>query len=61
MCKSKLQNVFVHAFTDGRDTDPKSAILFLKDLEDHMKVSVGRIALFVAVIMQWTGISVGKV
>jgi 2,3-bisphosphoglycerate-independent phosphoglycerate mutase len=39
-----LQNVLVHAFTDGRDTDPKSGIEFITDLEDHMTKSVGKIA-----------------
>ncbi|MBA2406679.1 MAG: 2,3-bisphosphoglycerate-independent phosphoglycerate mutase, partial [Chitinophagales bacterium] len=28
-----LKNIFIHAFTDGRDTDPKSGFGFLKDLE----------------------------
>lgn len=39
-----LPNVFVHAFTDGRDTDPKSGLGFITELEEHLKVSVGRIA-----------------
>ena len=39
-----LQNVLVHAFTDGRDTDPKSGIFFIKELQDHMNISVGKIA-----------------
>jgi 2,3-bisphosphoglycerate-independent phosphoglycerate mutase len=30
-----LKNVFVHAFTDGRDTDPKSGLHFLTDLYQH--------------------------
>jgi 2,3-bisphosphoglycerate-independent phosphoglycerate mutase len=42
--QQQLTNVFVHAFTDGRDTDPKSGIVFLKELEDQMKTSTGRIA-----------------
>ena len=29
-------NVFVHAFTDGRDTDPQSGAGFIGDLEAHM-------------------------
>src|SRR5258708_4516605 len=36
-CKSEsVSNVFVHAFTDGRDTDPKSGLIFIKDLQEHM-------------------------
>ena len=31
--KEELPNVFVHAFTDGRDTDPKSGLGFVQDLE----------------------------
>jgi 2,3-bisphosphoglycerate-independent phosphoglycerate mutase len=33
---SGLSNVFVHAFLDGRDTDPKSGLGFITDLEDHI-------------------------
>lgn len=39
-----LQNVFVHAFTDGRDTDPKSGLAFLSDLQEHMNSTTGKIA-----------------
>jgi 2,3-bisphosphoglycerate-independent phosphoglycerate mutase len=39
-----LQDVFVHAFTDGRDTDPKSGLDFLTDLKDHLDATVGKIA-----------------
>jgi len=36
-CKSEIvANVFVHAFTDGRDADPKSGIRFIKNLQDHL-------------------------
>ena len=27
-----VENAFIHAFTDGRDVDPKSGIIFLEDL-----------------------------
>jgi 2,3-bisphosphoglycerate-independent phosphoglycerate mutase len=44
-CKAKgLKDVYVHAFTDGRDTDPKSGYGYLKDLENHMSKSTGKIA-----------------
>jgi 2,3-bisphosphoglycerate-independent phosphoglycerate mutase len=39
-----LDQVFIHAFTDGRDTDPKSGLGFIQELESHLKQSVGRIA-----------------
>ncbi|MDY0279903.1 MAG: 2,3-bisphosphoglycerate-independent phosphoglycerate mutase [Salinivirgaceae bacterium] len=39
-----LENVFIHAFTDGRDTDPRSGLGFIKQLEDHLKTSKGKIA-----------------
>ncbi|MBN8837367.1 MAG: 2,3-bisphosphoglycerate-independent phosphoglycerate mutase [Sphingobacteriia bacterium] len=45
VCKEKgLANVFVHAFTDGRDCDPKSGLGFIKDLQEHMLQSGGQIA-----------------
>jgi 2,3-bisphosphoglycerate-independent phosphoglycerate mutase len=31
-----LQKVFVHAFTDGRDVDPKSGTLYLEDLWNYI-------------------------
>lgn len=39
-----LDNVFIHAFTDGRDCDPKSALAFIQELEDELKKSTGKIA-----------------
>ena len=39
-----LSNVFVHAFMDGRDTDPKSGQGFLEDLQRHMQKSTGAVA-----------------
>ena len=39
-----LSDVFIHAFTDGRDTDPKSGIGFITDLQNYLNNSVGRIA-----------------
>lgn len=37
-------NVFVHAFTDGRDCDPHSAIGFINELKQHMKETTGKLA-----------------
>ena len=42
--ENKISKVFIHAFTDGRDTDPKNGISYLKDLSNHLKNSAGRIA-----------------
>ncbi len=39
-----LSNVFIHAFTDGRDTDPKSGLGYMKNLEEHLKTSTGKVA-----------------
>lgn len=39
-----LTNVFVHAFTDGRDTDPKGGVSYLADLQAHMAATTGQIA-----------------
>ncbi|QJB34709.1 2,3-bisphosphoglycerate-independent phosphoglycerate mutase [Chitinophaga oryzae] len=39
-----LEKVFIHAFTDGRDTDPKSGLGFLEDLQAHLQQSTGKIA-----------------
>ncbi len=45
LCKAKgLTNVLIHAFTDGRDTDPKSGLGYLTDLQNHLNNSVGAIA-----------------
>lgn len=39
-----LTDVFVHAFTDGRDTDPKSGLGYVTDLQKHLNTSTGKIA-----------------
>ena len=39
-----LQNVLIHAFTDGRDTDPKSGLHFITELQQHLQNSTGNIA-----------------
>lgn len=39
-----LTDVFVHAFTDGRDVDPRSGVGYVKDLQEHMGHTVGKIA-----------------
>lgn len=39
-----IEDTFVHCFMDGRDTDPKSGLGFVQDLENHMAKSTGKIA-----------------
>ncbi len=39
-----LNHVYIHALTDGRDTDPKSGYGFVKELEKHLEQSNGEIA-----------------
>ncbi len=39
-----LEKVLVHAFTDGRDTDPKSGLGFLTSLQQHLNKTTGQIA-----------------
>ena len=42
--KNNVDNVYLHAFTDGRDCDPKSGKYFIKDIEKHMKNTTGELA-----------------
>jgi 2,3-bisphosphoglycerate-independent phosphoglycerate mutase len=42
-----LEKVYIHAFTDGRDCDPKSGAAFLSELENHIKNSSVKIATIV--------------
>lgn len=45
VCKEQgLTEVYIHAFTDGRDTDPKSGLRFIKELQLSINNSVGKIA-----------------
>lgn len=39
-----IKNLFIHAFTDGRDTDPKGGLGYVKDLQAHLKNTTGAIA-----------------
>lgn len=40
-----VKDVFFHAFLDGRDTPPSSALAFIKQLEDHFaKIGIAQIA-----------------
>ncbi len=42
--EKQLDKVFVHALTDGRDTDPKSGIGFIKELDDYLQNTTAKIA-----------------
>ena len=42
--QKELQKVYVHALTDGRDTDPKSGIGFIKELDDYLQSTNAQIA-----------------
>ncbi len=42
-----IKDVFIHGFGDGRDTDPRSGIGYMRNLLDHLKKSNGRVASFV--------------
>lgn len=45
VCRAEgLTEVYIHAFTDGRDTDPKSGLGFITALQQHLNNSVGKIA-----------------
>ncbi|HPX94613.1 MAG TPA: 2,3-bisphosphoglycerate-independent phosphoglycerate mutase [Candidatus Moranbacteria bacterium] len=46
MAKEKqLSNVYIHAFTDGRDSPPTSGIKTIQNLQDHLKsIGIGKIA-----------------
>lgn len=40
-----LEKVYLHAFMDGRDTDPRSGIGFIREIQDYMETrSTGKIA-----------------
>ncbi|MGL5207513.1 MAG: 2,3-bisphosphoglycerate-independent phosphoglycerate mutase [Acidaminococcaceae bacterium] len=40
-----VQSVYIHAFLDGRDVGPKTALCYVEELEDALKnIGIGRIA-----------------
>lgn len=39
-----LSNIFVHAFTDGRDVDPKSGFGFITELENYLDKNSAKLA-----------------
>src|SRR5512137_2324899 len=42
-----LKNVFIHAFCDGRDTDPRSGVGYMKSFIEHLKKLNGKVASFI--------------
>ncbi len=42
--EQKMDKVYLHAFTDGRDVDPQSGKKFIKNIEETMSKTTGRIA-----------------
>lgn len=42
--KNGIEDVYVHCFMDGRDTDPRSGYGFVKELEEKMAATAGKIA-----------------
>ncbi|NOR88346.1 MAG: 2,3-bisphosphoglycerate-independent phosphoglycerate mutase [Bacteroidales bacterium] len=48
LCKmadeASLQNVFIHALMDGRDTDPRSGLGYMKELEENIEGVSAKIA-----------------
>lgn len=39
-----FDQLFIHAFTDGRDTDPRSGLGFISEVEKYLKTSAGKLA-----------------
>lgn len=45
LCHSHgIEKLYIHAFTDGRDTDPKSGIHYLQQLQAHLQCTTGTLA-----------------
>lgn len=42
--KAGVEKIFIHAFTDGRDCDPKSAKGFIEKLQNHIKNTNAKLA-----------------
>jgi len=45
--KYGLENVFIHGFGDGRDTDPQSGKGYMENLTNHLTTSNGKVASFI--------------
>jgi 2,3-bisphosphoglycerate-independent phosphoglycerate mutase len=42
--ENNVENVFLHAFTDGRDCDPKSGTYFINEIENTLQETTGTLA-----------------
>ena len=42
--ENNIDEVYIHAFTDGRDVDPKSGVSHIQNLINYTKKSIGKIA-----------------
>lgn len=42
-----IKDVFIHGFGDGRDTDPKSGVVYMQNLLNHLEKSNGKVASFI--------------
>ncbi|UMB59307.1 2,3-bisphosphoglycerate-independent phosphoglycerate mutase [Lutibacter sp. A80] len=42
--ENNAENVYLHAFSDGRDCDPKSGKFFINDIQEHMAKTTGEVA-----------------
>jgi 2,3-bisphosphoglycerate-independent phosphoglycerate mutase len=42
--KEGVKDVFIHAFTDGRDTSPTGGVEYLKNLEEHIRPLSAKVA-----------------
>ncbi|MGV3545645.1 MAG: 2,3-bisphosphoglycerate-independent phosphoglycerate mutase [Pedobacter sp.] len=42
--ENDLKDVFIHAFLDGRDTDPNGGLAYIAALDEHLASSAGKIA-----------------
>ena len=42
-----LKDVFIHGFGDGRDTDPRSGLGYMRNLVNHLKNSNAKVASFI--------------
>jgi len=42
--QEEAKEVYIHAFTDGRDADPKSGIRFIESMQEHFQRTTGQLA-----------------
>ena len=42
--ENNAENIYLHAFTDGRDCDPKSGKYFINSIQEHMAKTTGELA-----------------